>query len=116
MKLIRIFLCALPLSAAALLAQPADENTPPPGGPRGPGEHGRRPPPPVMHVLDANHDGVLSADEIANASKALLMLDKNGDGQLTQDELRPPRPEGRGPEGRMREGKPADTPTRPNGK
>lgn len=47
-----------------------------------------------MVVLDANHDGVLDATEIANASKALLTLDKNGDGKLTQDELRPPRPEG----------------------
>ena len=91
MKTLKLLLCALPLTAAALLAQPADENAPPPNGPKG--EHGRRPPPPVMAVLDANHDGILSAEEIANASKALLTLDKNGDGQLTLDELRPPRPE-----------------------
>ena len=62
------------------------------GGPGGMGGH--RPPPPIMAVLDANHDGVIDASEIANASKALLKLDKNGDGKLTQDELRPPRPEG----------------------
>ncbi|MEY4386707.1 MAG: hypothetical protein RLY20_1990 [Verrucomicrobiota bacterium] len=68
-------------------------------GPHGPGMGGHRPPPPIVAVLDANHDGVISADEIANASKALLKLDKNGDGKLTPEELRPPRPEGRG-EGR----------------
>jgi hypothetical protein len=43
-------------------------------------------------VLDANHDGIISADEIAAAPEALKKLDKNGDGQLTQDELRPQRP------------------------
>ena len=75
--------------------RPADapDGPPPPDGPAQ-GNRPPRPPSPVMHVLDANHDGVLSADEIANASKALLTLDKNGDGQLTPDELRPPRPAG----------------------
>src|SRR5262245_3797060 len=64
------------------------------GGEGGPGGMGHRPPPPIIAVLDANHDGVIDASEIANASKALLKLDKNGDGKLTQDETRPPRPEG----------------------
>ena len=45
-------------------------------------------------ALDANHDGVIDANEIANASAALKTLDKNGDGKLTPDELRPPRPQG----------------------
>jgi Ca2+-binding EF-hand superfamily protein len=36
---------------------------------------------------------VISANEIANASAALLKLDKNHDGQLTPDELHPPRPQ-----------------------
>jgi len=98
-------------AATALIAQ---DNLPPmdgpggrggPGGRRGPGMAGQdgqggpgmgghRPPPPVIAALDANRDGVIDADEIANASKALKSLDKNGDGKLTQDELRPPRPEG----------------------
>ena len=43
-------------------------------------------------MLDANHDGVIDADEIANASAALKTLDKNGDGQLTTDEYLPPLP------------------------
>jgi Ca2+-binding EF-hand superfamily protein len=47
-----------------------------------------------MEALDANHDGVIDENEIANASAALKALDKNGDGKLTQDELRPPRPAG----------------------
>ena len=72
-------------------------------GPGGSGGH--RPMMPLMKALDANGDGTLDADEIANASKALLTLDKNGDGKLTRDELRPQRPDGdKGPSG----GKPSD--------
>ena len=52
--------------------------------------------PPVIHALDANHDGVVDADEIANAPAALKTLDKNGDGKLTMDELMPPPPQGMG--------------------
>ncbi len=48
-------------------------------------------------ALDADHDGTLSAAEIAAAPKALRTLDKNQDGNLTMDELRPA---GRGGEGR----------------
>lgn len=66
-------------------------------GPEGqgrPGGPGQRPMPPLIAALDANRDGVVDADEIANAPAALKKLDKNGDGKLTMDELRPPRPEG----------------------
>jgi hypothetical protein len=47
---------------------------------------------PLLGALDANHDGVIDADEIKNASAVLLKLDKNGDGKLTRDEFigRPP--------------------------
>ncbi len=48
-------------------------------------------------ALDADHDGTLSAAELAAAPKALRTLDKNQDGNLTMDELRPA---GRGGEGR----------------
>ena len=44
---------------------------------------------PIMKVLDTDHDGTLSASEIANASKALVQLDKNGDGIISADEMRP---------------------------
>jgi hypothetical protein len=54
---------------------------------------GWRPPQPrIVQALDATGDGVIDANEIANAPAALLALDHNGDGQLTPDELRPPPP------------------------
>lgn len=95
-----IIAVALIGSAAWFVAQAQDG---PGGGQRGErgrgGQGGHRPPPPIMAALDTNKDGVLDADEIANASKSLLKLDKNGDGKLTQDELRPARPEGEGQDG-----------------
>lgn len=50
------------------------------------------PPGPLMAALDADRDGQLSAEEIDNASEALLALDKNDDGALSRDELPPPPP------------------------
>ena len=55
-----------------------------------------RQPPAIIAALDANHDGVIDADEIANASAALKKLDKNGDGKLTREEYMGPRPGGQG--------------------
>ena len=40
----------------------------------------------LLRALDSNHDGVIDAEEIAEASEALDALDKDGDGRLTQDE------------------------------
>src|SRR5450755_4076599 len=96
-----IVLALLALGTTALLASAQDNNDGPPGGgPRGPGMGGHRPPPPaIIRALDANHDGVIDADEIANASAALKTLDKNGDGKLTPDEFMGPRPQGRPPGG-----------------
>jgi hypothetical protein len=62
---------------------------PPPGARFGGGTN-HPPVPPIIAVLDANHDGVVDADELANAPAALLKLDKNGDGKLTPDEFGPP--------------------------
>jgi hypothetical protein len=102
----KTMLALIALSASALIVNAQDAGGPPPqgnrpphrdqGGPGGPGGPGgrRMPPSPLMMALDANHDGVIDAAEIANASAALKTLDKNGDGKLTQDELRPPRPQG----------------------
>jgi Ca2+-binding EF-hand superfamily protein len=53
---------------------------------RRPGFPGRSP---LVAAIDADHDGTISAAEIANAPAALQALDKNADGQLTADELRP---------------------------
>ena len=41
---------------------------------------------PILAVIDANQDGSISAEELANAPARLKTLDKNGDGMLTRDE------------------------------
>jgi Ca2+-binding EF-hand superfamily protein len=43
---------------------------------------------PLLNALDANHDGVISSEEIASASKSLIVLDANGDGEITGNEMR----------------------------
>jgi hypothetical protein len=48
--------------------------------------------PAIVRALDANHDGIIDSNEIANASAALKTLDKNGDGQLTREEYLGKRP------------------------
>ena len=50
--------------------------------------------PPILAVLDANTNRVISVEELANAPTALKTLDKNGDGKLASDELMPQRPGG----------------------
>jgi hypothetical protein len=65
----------------------------PPVGPDGK----RPPPPPLVAALDVNGDGIIDAQEIANAPAELLKLDKNGDGKLTPDEYRPHHPPPDGP-------------------
>src|SRR3954447_11152729 len=90
------FLSALALGIISMTALAEDAGKKPEGGPGGPGGPGggNRPVPPLIAALDANHDGVIDASEIANASKALLTLDKNGDGKLTADEIHPHPPGG----------------------
>jgi Ca2+-binding EF-hand superfamily protein len=65
-------------STATVLAQP----------PGHPPRH-RHPPSQLIRALDANKDGVISAEEIANAAASLKALDVNGDGIISADELRP---------------------------
>jgi len=85
----KVILLALALSATSLAVHAQDAGGPPDGdrpphqggpGNGGPGGmNGRHmPPSPLMDALDANHDGVIDANEIANASAALKKLDKNG--------------------------------------
>jgi len=94
-----------------------------------PGQGRGLPPLPVLQALDANHDGEISGDEIANAVKALKSLDKDGNGKLTMEELMPARgqrpggqpgqggrPDGFRPDGNGRPpaaGQGADRPQRP---
>lgn len=103
MKRTILTLTGLVLALATFTAAAQDADTRPgrrsaPGEPPG---NGRRPAPiPIMSIFDTNHDGVLSAPEIADASTVLKTLDKNHDGQITADEVRPRRaPDGRGPRG-----------------
>ncbi len=118
----------LTLTIAAILPATwtfAQEDGPrrPGGGPRdgeqakgdGPRE-GQRPPGPMpmplLPALDADGDGIISAEEMKNATAALQKLDKNGDGKLTREEWQP-RPQGRGPQERRdgdQEGKPKTGP------
>ena len=91
----KLIIAALTLGSSAWItaAQPADApppdgDRPPPrdaGSPGDPAMRGRRPLFPLLKALDANGDGVIDADEIANAPAALKKLDKNGDGKLTLD-------------------------------
>ena len=46
------------------------------------------PPSPLFDALDTNHDGVISADEIANAAESLKKLDKSGSGQIKREDLK----------------------------
>jgi Ca2+-binding EF-hand superfamily protein len=44
---------------------------------------------PILNAIDSDHDGILSAEEIAAAPVSLKSLDKDGDGELSSAELRP---------------------------
>jgi len=75
-------------------------NQPPPG--RGRHHH---PMPLIIRALDTNGDGIIDANEIANAPAALKTLDKRGDGKLSVDEYIGPWAKGTnapptGPDGR----------------
>ncbi|MEZ6061130.1 MAG: hypothetical protein R3C19_12265 [Planctomycetaceae bacterium] len=69
---------------------------------RGPRDGERRPGGPlgfnpVLAALDADSDGEISSEEIAQAAVVLKKLDANNDGKLTREELRPMGPpEGQG--------------------
>jgi hypothetical protein len=81
-------LIALTAGLAVLQAQSAPVS----GSPKASTPRAKASPPLVVATLDANHDGVIDAGEIANASQALKSLDKNADGRLTGEELRRNRP------------------------
>jgi Ca2+-binding EF-hand superfamily protein len=44
---------------------------------------------PLLNALDTDHDGIISAAEIAAASTSLLVLDVDHDGTITAQEMRP---------------------------
>jgi hypothetical protein len=87
------------------------------GGPQGGRQGGgKRPVPPLISVLDADGDGVISADEIAGAAVSLRKLDKNGDGQLTPEEYRPEPPKRDGEQGNRTKGPRDGDGPKPQGK
>ncbi len=81
-------LIALTAGLSVLQAQ----STPVSGSPKASTQRAKAQPPLVVATLDVNHDGVIDAGEIANASQALKSLDKNADGRLSREELRRARP------------------------
>ncbi len=83
-------LIALTVGLSALHAQSA--TAPAAGRQTGSTQRAKPATPLVVATLDANHDGIIDAAEISNASVALKSLDKNADGKLTGEELRRPRP------------------------
>lgn len=93
------------VSASAVLAEPGVGREGH-GGPRrgGPGHR----PSSIVRALDADRNREVSAEELANASTAILTLDRNADGSVSGDELRPARP-ANAPE---RTAPPADAPAR----
>jgi hypothetical protein len=90
MKTTLTTLVALTVGLSALNAQSA--GTPAAGSPARSNQRARASVPLVVATLDANHDGIIDAAEINNASAALKSLDKNADGKLTAGELRRSRP------------------------
>lgn len=86
-SLLVTLLCGL--SAVSLHAQGPGGGPPRDGGR---GEHHGPPPNLLFEALDTNHDGVISAKEMTNASTSLKALLKNGATELKREDLRPPRP------------------------
>lgn len=79
------------LFSVFVLCSQAQEHQDEPRGRGGPG--GGRPGmmrmSPLIRTLDIDHDGVISAAEIQQASTNLAKLDVNQDGKITEDEVRP---------------------------
>lgn len=71
----------LPLAAQSPAETPRPVPPPPPPPPR--------PALALLHALDTDHNGILSAEELTHAPAALRTLDRNADGQLTPDEIGP---------------------------
>ncbi|MCB1065453.1 MAG: YHYH protein, partial [Verrucomicrobiae bacterium] len=67
----------------------------PPGGGGGPERAD-----PLADALDRNRDGIIDADELADAERALRKLDLDGDGKLSREEATGRKGGGKGAKGR----------------
>lgn len=76
------------LTKLATASAPANSGGGPPRGEGRPG-FGGPPADPIFTALDTDHDGKVSAAEIAQAAASIAKLDKNQDGRITEDEVRP---------------------------
>jgi len=89
----KLFLLALGAAGSVTLAfaQQDPSQSDKQGGPPPPPPH-----PPmfikILEAVDTDHDGIISAEEIAAAPDTLKTLDENSDGQLSKDEFLPPPP------------------------
>jgi collagen type III alpha len=97
----------------------------PPGDRPGQGAGARGDGGALLHALDRDRDGALSADEINRAATSLKSLDADGDGRITREEMReyaaqhvrPAAEPPRAPEGERRrpgEGQPPPRPRDPD--
>ena len=69
----------------------------------------------LFDAFDANHDSVLSAEEIANAPAVLKGLLKEGETQLTRADLRPANKDGQTPPPQRSERENTSPPHQPSG-
>lgn len=74
--------------------RPEGDGPPPARDEPGKPPHGKGPPPPLIAALDADKDGIISAEELEAAPESLKALDENGDGELSPEEFHhgPPPP------------------------
>lgn len=101
MRTLIIAAFALAVAGPALAQSDAPEMSMPEGQTAGPRMGGMRPPPretlaqmqarmtQMFDRLDANHDGVVDAAELANGrgGRMLARFDANGDGRVTREEF-----------------------------
>ncbi|MEZ5940425.1 MAG: hypothetical protein R3C18_03470 [Planctomycetaceae bacterium] len=82
------------LSAAELRGETGETAPPADAGGSPDGAEGEQPrrqfPNRIVVLIDKDEDGNLSAEELGNASAALLTLDADKDGAVTREEMRPP--------------------------
>jgi hypothetical protein len=89
-QLPRYLLLAMSVGTVTVLTAQTPTTEPGHHGRGGPGRgHGGHP---IIRVIDADHNGEISAAELAAAPAAIRTLDTNADGIVSSEELHPARP------------------------